>query len=109
MWSMRFDTSSPEDGKREASASIGLASGFAATPRDCALAEPAAPAAKPAAAARCKNCRRLDRLEFIGSSRDYGLSEWSRKNFTIRSEVLGGYSWPPAWIQVITGFAVLAP
>src|SRR5205823_9015309 len=41
--------------------------------------------------------------------RDHGLSEWSRKNFTIRSEVLGGYSWPPAWIQVITGFAVSAP
>src|SRR5262249_9646800 len=39
----------------------------------------------------------------------YGLSEWSRNNFTIRCEVLGGYSWPPAWIQVITGFAVLAP
>jgi hypothetical protein len=28
--------------------------------------------------------------------RDHGLSECSRKNFTIRSEVLGGYSWPPA-------------
>src|SRR5262249_62423407 len=41
--------------------------------------------------------------------RGYGLREWSRKNFTIRSEVLGGYSWPPAWIHLIPGFAVLPP
>src|SRR5262249_33002322 len=102
MWSMRFDTSSPETGRREASASIGLASGFAAAPRDCALAEPAAPAAKPAAAARCKNCRRLDRLEFIYSSSNY-LSRLVSRRWTHGDELKGSALGPRSVVVHLIG------
>ncbi len=53
----------------------------------------------------------LDRNEKRSSSAsaDQGVRGWPRKNDTIRSEVSRGYTWPPGWIQVMTGVGESEP